>query len=377
MPSLFVDPARLDPPVSARFSVLAEIVPPRAAPGDGRGELLVHLAPIAARGGRVRLDEDSAAILLAKAIETSGGIADIGLDPLQLMKAEKNEAELAGARAAQQRDGVAVTRFLAWLAREAPAGMITEIDAAIALEKFRLETDELTDLSFPTIAAAGPNAALPHYRVSEATNRPITPGLFLVDSGGQYRDGTTDITRTIAVGTPTKAMREAYTRVLKGMIAISRAIFPKGTSGAQIDGFARQFLWAAGQDFDHGTGHGIGSYLSVHEGPQRISKLGAVPLLPGMILSNEPGYYREGHFGIRIENLIAVKELHLPRAEREMLGFEMLTHVPIDRAPIVKSMLTREERRWLDSYHAETFRRLAPALSGADLAFLERACAPL
>jgi Xaa-Pro aminopeptidase len=376
-PVLFVDPRRLDGHLAARLEAIASIVAPGKVPGDGRGELLAQLSPIAQAGGRIRLDEDSAAILLAQAIEAAGGIADLGPDPLQLMKAEKNEAELAGARAAHLRDGGAVTRFLAWLAREAPGGAITEIDAAIALEQFRLGTGELADLSFPTISAAGPNAALPHYRVSKASNRPITPGLFLIDSGGQYQDGTTDITRTIAIGKTTRAMRKAYTRVLKGMIAISRAVFPRGTSGAQIDGFARQFLWAAGQDFDHGTGHGIGSYLSVHEGPQRISKLGAAPLLPGMILSNEPGYYREGHFGIRIENLIAVRALHMPQAERDMLGFETLTHAPIDTAPIVKSMLTREERAWLNAYHAETLHRLAPMLSGAEFAFLERACAPL
>ncbi|WP_246155497.1 aminopeptidase P family protein [Rhabdaerophilum calidifontis] len=376
-PLLFADPVRLAPPLAARLATLADIVPPEAPPGDGRAELVARLAPLAAGGRRIRLDEESGAVLFARAIEAAGGIADPGADPLALMKAQKNATELDGARAAHLRDGIAMARFLAWLAREAPAGGITEIDAVIALEGFRAADPALVDIAFPTIAGAGANAALPHYRVSAATNRPLAPGLFLIDSGGQYRDGTTDITRTIVIGSAGRAMRAAFTRVLKGMIALSRAIFPKGTSGAQIDAFARQFLWAAGQDFDHGTGHGVGSFLSVHEGPQRISKLGTAPLLPGMILSNEPGYYREGHFGIRIENLVAVTPMAPAGAERAMLGFETLTHVPIDRAAIVKSMLTRAERAWLDAYHAETLARLAPHLAGADLAFLEKACQPL
>ena len=228
-----------------------------------------------------------------------------------------------------------------------------------------------------SIAGAGPNAALPHYRVTEATNRAITPGLFLMDSGGQYRDGTTDITRTIEVVATTRPMKEAYTRVLKGMIAVSLALFPKGASGAQLDTLARQFLWSAGQDFDHGTGHGVGSYLSVHEGPQRISKLGTTTLQPGMILSNEPGYYREGKFGIRIENLVVVEPKTIRRAEREMFGFETLTFCPIDTRPVIRAMLTRTERDWLNAYHAETFARLAPHLTGEDLTFLEKACRPL
>lgn len=376
-PTLFVDPKRLEASLAARLSTLCNIIPTTAPPHDGRVELIVLLDALAKSGARIRLDEDTAPALLGPMIEVAGGKPVLGPCPLALMKSPKNAIEIEGSRAAHLRDGAAMVRFLAWLDREAPKGKITEIDTAIALESFRRETGELVDVSFPSIAGAGPNAALPHYRVTEATNRPLTPGLFLIDSGGQYRDGTTDITRTIAVVETTRAMRDAYTRVLKGMIAISLALFPKGTSGGQIDAFARQFLWSAGKDFDHGTGHGVGSYLSVHEGPQRISKLGGVPLQPGMILSNEPGYYREGKFGIRIENLVVVEPRAIKGAEREIYGFETLTFCPIDTRPIIRSMLTRPERDWLNAYHSETFLRLSPLVKGADLTFLEAACRAL
>ena len=376
-PTLFIDPKRLEAGLATRLSTLCTIIPTAAVPHDGRVELIVLLDALAKAGGRIRLDEDTAPALLGPMIEAAGGKPVFGPCPLSLMKSPKNAIEIEGSRAAHLRDGAAMVRFLAWVDREAPKGKITEIDTAIALEGFRRETGELVDVSFPSIAGAGPNAALPHYRVTEATNRPLTPGLFLIDSGGQYRDGTTDITRTIAVVETTRAMRDAYTRVLKGMIAISLALFPKGTSGGQIDAFARQFLWSAGKDFDHGTGHGVGSYLSVHEGPQRISKLGGVALQPGMILSNEPGYYREGKFGIRIENLVVVEPRAIKGAEREIYGFETLTFCPIDTRPIIRSMLTRSERGWLNAYHAETFRRLSPLIKGADLSFLEAACRPL
>ena len=244
------------------------------------------------------------------------------------MKARKNRAEMAGIRAAHMRDGVAVVRFLHWFEREASKGTVSEISAAQALETFRRESGLLKDISFPTIAAAGPHAAIPHYRVSVESNLTVGKGLFLIDSGGQYEDGTTDITRTISVGAATREMRDRFTRVLKGHIAIARAVFPKGVTGAQIDPFARQALWNAGLDFDHGTGHGVGAYLSVHEGPQRIAKTGATPLAPGMILSNEPGYYAPGQFGIRIENLIVVEERKVAGAEREMLGFETISFAP-------------------------------------------------
>lgn len=396
-PQLFVDPARLEPALATALGAFVDIVAPNEAPGDGRQELIAALTPLAKAGCKIRLDGETAPVLLSQAIETAGGVADIGADPITHMKAAKNCAELEGARAAHLRDGVAMVRFLAWLETNTPRG-IDEIDAVRALETFRIETGKLEDLSFGTIAGAGPNAALPHYRVTKKTTRKITPGLFLVDSGGQYRDGTTDITRTIQIGKASRAMREAYTRVLRGMIAVSLAVFPKGASGAQLDTLARQYLWAAGQDFDHGTGHGVGSFLSVHEGPQRISKFGTVTLEEGMILSNEPGYYREGAFGIRIENLVVVearggpiafpsevasgsregnaskKETHF---ERAMHGFETLTLCPIDTRPVVKSQLTRQERGWLNAYHARVKTALAPHLSGDDLAFLKVACAPI
>lgn len=376
-PVLFVDPKRLEASLTKRLAGIAEIVRPVAEPLDGRVELVERLKALAATGASIRIDEETAPSHFARLIEMAGGKAITAPCPLALMKSPKNATEIAGSRAAHLRDGAAMVRFLAWLDREAPSGKITEIDTAIALECFRRDTGELVDVSFPSIAGAGPNAALPHYRVTEATNRALTPGLFLIDSGGQYRDGTTDITRTIAIGEPTRAMRDAYTRVLKGMIAISMSVFPRGTSGAQLDAFARQFLWNAGKDFDHGTGHGVGSYLSVHEGPQRLSKLGTVSLQPGMILSNEPGYYREKHFGIRIENLVVVEPRVIKGAEREMFGFETLTFCPIDTRPILRAMLTRDERRWLNAYHAAVHEKLAPLLSGADLIWLEAACRPL
>ncbi len=287
-----------------------------------------------------------------------------GGDPIAPMKAVKNATEIAGARAAQLRDGAAVTRFLAWFDREAPRGQLTEIDAVEALESFRRDTGLLKDVSFPTIAGAGPTApscitASP----ARATAR-IAPGeLFLIDSGGQYEDGTTDITRTIAVGTPSDDMRRNFTLVLKGHIAIARAVFPDGTTGAQLDTLARQFLWRAGLDFDHGTGHGVGSYLSVHEGPARISKLGSAPLKRGMILSNEPGYYRTGAYGIRIENLVLVAEAAaVAGAEKPLNAFETLTLAPIDARLVEPKLLTPDEIAWLDAYHARVREALAPLL---------------
>ncbi len=289
----------------------------------------------------------------------------------------KNRAEIEGTRAAHVRDGAAMTRFLAWFDTAVKTRKLDEIGAAEALETFRRDTGALKDISFPTISAAGPNAALPHYRVTRATNRRITPGLYLVDSGAQYQDGTTDITRTIAVGKTTKDMRDLYTRVLKGHIAIATATFPKGTTGAQIDPFARRALWEIGADFDHGTGHGVGSYLSVHEGPQRISKLGHTVLEPGMILSNEPGYYREGAFGIRIENLILVEKADLKHAERPSYGFETLTLAPIDTRPVERKLLTSGERDWLDAYHKRVLKEIGPLVDPKTRVWLKKACAPL
>ncbi|CAN1543548.1 PepP Xaa-Pro aminopeptidase [Rhabdaerophilaceae bacterium] len=374
-PSLFVEESRLEPSLRKALSGVVDVVSPA---GDGVQELEAALRALATTGARIRLDDESCAIRFRDLITHVGGQADLGADPVSLMKARKNPTEIAGARMAHLRDGVAMVCFLAWLDKTLAAGeMITEIDAANSLESFRRATNALCDISFPSISAAGPNAALPHYRVTDSSNHALIPGLYLIDSGGQYRDGTTDITRTIQVKRSTRAMRDAFTRVLKGMIAVSRARFPKGTTGAQLDPLARSALWEAGFDFDHGTGHGVGSFLSVHEGPQRISRLGHAPLEPGMILSDEPGYYREGGFGIRIENLVVVEPQPHARDERTMYGFETLTFCPIDRRLIVKRMLSRAERDWLDAYHAETRKKLAPHLSGGELAWLEQATAPL
>ena len=292
-------------------------------------------------------------------------LSEIGGDPIALMKARKNAAELAGAREAQLRDGAAMANFLHWFAVHAPSGKLTEIEAAQALETFRRDTKKLKDVSFPSIAAAGANAAIPHYRVTVKSNAAIRNGIFLIDSGGQYEDGTTDITRTLAAGKPNAEMRDRFTRVLKGHIAIARAVFPKGTSGSQLDALARVPLWNAGLDFDHGTGHGVGSYLSVHEGPQRISKLGTATLEPGMILSNEPGFYHAGHWGIRIENLVVVEEREVTGAEREMLGFETITLAPIDLALVEPKLLDHEEIAWLNAYHARVRKEISPLVEPA------------
>jgi Xaa-Pro aminopeptidase len=294
------------------------------------------------------------------------------------MKAVKNDAEIAGSRAAHLRDGVAVARFLAWLDREAPKGALTEIDAVEALEAFRIETGALKNISFPSISGAGPNAALPHYRVTSSSNRPIERNqIFLIDSGAQFEDGTTDITRTIVVGEPTPEMKDRFTRVLKGHIAIAQAVFPKGTTGAQIDSFARKPLWEAGLDFDHGTGHGIGSYLSVHEGPQRIAKTGTTPLEIGMMLSNEPGFYMPGAYGIRIENLVLVEPRQIPGGDREMFGFETLTFSPIDLRLVDTSIMTQDEIAWLNGYHAQVREKLASKLDAETKAWLEEATRPV
>lgn len=367
-PELLVAPAKLSADLSDSLSALADLHAP--------GQLQARLSALSP-AKRVRLDAASAGIRLKTWIEAAGGIADVGLDPTALMKAAKNAAEQAGTRAAHLRDGAAMAEFLCWFDAEAPKGKLTEIDAVAALETFRRATGKLKNLSFPSISGANAHAALPHYRVSTASNAPISPGVFLIDSGGQYEDGTTDITRTIAVGPPAADLKDRYTRVLKGMIAISRAVFPQGTSGAQLDTLARQALWQIGADFEHGTGHGVGSYLSVHEGPQRISKLGTTPLQPGMIVSNEPGYYRPGAFGIRIENLVMVQPVEIAGAERTMFGFETISFAPIDKRMIVKDLLDASETDWLNNYHREVRIRLTPLVSPATAAWLEVATAPI
>ncbi|PYE82510.1 aminopeptidase P family protein [Pseudoroseicyclus aestuarii] len=301
-------------------------------------------------------------------------------DPVVLPKAQKNETELAGMREAHLRDGAAVCSFLAWLDEEAPKGALTEIAVAQALEGFRRETNALRDISFETISGAGPHGAVVHYRVTEETDRAVTPGdLLLVDSGGQYDDGTTDITRTIAVGEAGAEEAQRYTLVLRGMIAISRARFPKGLAGRDLDALARAPLWAEGLDYDHGTGHGVGAYLSVHEGPAGLSRRNTEPLAAGMVISNEPGYYKEGAYGIRIENLLAVTPApDLPGADdRPMLSFETLTWVPLDRRLILADRLTQAERDWIDRYHADTLRLIGPRVSGPVGDWLKAACAPL
>ena len=333
---------------------------------------------------KVAVDPDRAVAAIFTALEAAGAKIERHRDPAVLPKAIKNDVELGGTRAAHVRDGVAVARFLQWMEDVAPQGGLDELGAAAKLRAFREESGSLIDLSFDTISAAGPNGALPHYKVDETTNRAIETGtLYLVDSGGQYADGTTDITRTIAIGAPTAEMRRRFTQVLKGHIALATARFPKGTRGSQLDILARQYLWADGVDYAHGTGHGVGAYLAVHEGPQRIAKPAGgqagteEPLHAGMILSNEPGYYKAGAFGIRIENLVIVVPLSIDGAEEDMLGFETITFAPIAQNLVETALLSPAEADWLDAYHAEVFAKLAPGMSDADRAWLEAACAPL
>jgi Xaa-Pro aminopeptidase len=366
-----VDGRKLSNHVRSQLVALADVREPAG--------FLPALTSLAQEKKTVRFDQATAADALARVITANGGKAARGADPIALMKVVKNDVEISGARAAHTRDGAALVRFLSWFDREAPTGRLTEITAVEALESFRRDSGLLKDISFPTIAGSGPDAAIVHYRVTSKSNRVIAPGdLFLIDSGGQYEDGTTDITRTIAVGEPTAEMRDRFTRVLKGHIAIARAVFPDGTTGAQLDSFARQFLWAGGLDFGHGTGHGVGSYLSVHEGPARISKIGTVALKRGMILSNEPGYYKPGAYGIRIENLVLVIEADpVPGAEKPLNAFETLTLAPIDRRLVVAEMLTSEESTWLDRYHARVARTLAPHVDADSRAWLAAATRPL
>ena len=370
-PQLFVDGRKLSNTVRDGLSGLAEISEPDA--------LLAGLDALGAARARVLVDPNIAGAAIPRRIEAAGGTVVEGADPVLLPKAIKNAAEIDGARAAHARDGVALVKFLAWFDETAPGGELTEIAAAKKLEEFRAASGMLKDLSFDSISAAGPHAAIPHYRVSYSSNLRIEPGmLYLIDSGGQYPDGTTDVTRTVAVGEPSEEMRDRFTRVLKGHIAISTAKFPKGTSGAQLDALARMALWKVGLDFDHGTGHGVGAYLSVHEGPQRISKAGSVPLEAGMIVSNEPGYYKAGHFGIRIENLELVTEpCAVPDGERAMHAMETLTMAPIDRRLVVADMLTAEERGWLDSYHALVFTEIGPQVDNGTYRWLEKATRPI
>ncbi len=369
---LFIDARKLVQELPGHLGNRVRVMPPEAL-GQALGAL-------GRRRRRVLIDSASGASWIARKLARAGAQTVRGTDPCSLPKACKNARELANARAAHLRDGAAVTRFLAWLAREAPRGRLTEIDAAERLLAFRRAGQHFRDLSFSTISGAGPNGAIVHYRVAPETNRRIAPDmLYLVDSGAQYLDGTTDVTRTVAIGRPDAEARDRFTRVLKGHIAIATTRFPRGTTGSQLDALARRALWDVGLDYDHGTGHGVGSYLSVHEGPQRISKAAnAQALLPGMIVSNEPGYYKTGAFGIRIENLVVVGEV--PKGdgmERQLLGFETLTLAPIDRTLIDPSLLLPTELAWLDDYHARVRETLTKLVDADTAEWLEAATAPI
>mgnify|MGYP002717578028 CR=1 FL=1 len=362
--SLFADPAKFDDALRTRLGNEVAILHP-----DGLSAALLDLE------GSVRIDPASAPEAAFRLLENANTQIARATDPAILPKARKNAAELDGMRAAHLRDGVAMVRLLAWLDAQDPAGL-TEIDVVEKLEALRRDAG-IIDISFDTICGAGPNAALPHYRVTRATNRRLARGeVLLIDSGGQYPDGTTDITRTLPLGDPLPDAVAPYTAVLRGMIAISRARFPQGVAGAHLDALARQYLWMQGLDYDHGTGHGVGAALCVHEGPVRISRVSTLPLETGMILSNEPGYYREGAFGIRIENLIAITEAD-SEPGRTMLGFETLTLCPIDRRLIDIAALSRDEIAWLDSYHARVRNALSPHLDDDTRRWLDQATQPL
>ena len=336
------------------------------------------LAELAQLEGPVRVDKATAPMAVSLALNDAGIEVAWGDDPCILAKAQKTDAEIASTREAHLRDGAAMVEFLCWLDKEALTGTLTEIDVVRALEGFRRATNALRDISFDTISGAGPNGAIVHYRVTEETNRRVEANsLLLVDSGGQYLDGTTDITRTIAIGTPPQEACEAFTLVLEGMIAISRARFPRGLSGRDLDALARAPLWRRGMDYDHGTGHGVGVYMNVHEGPQRLSRVSEVPLKPGMILSNEPGYYREGAFGIRIENLIVVREAQKIGDERDQLDFETLTYVPIDRRLILANELHPHDRKALNDYHELVLEKIGPRVSPEALDWLKDATRPI
>lgn len=367
-PVLFVDPVKVTGDAKRHLAGLVRLEEP-----DALGQ---HLAAMRKDKRKVRVDHQSAAAWFKDRL---GPACVAGSDPCVLAKARKNPVEIAGARAAHVRDGAAIVRYLAWLDQEALKGKLDEITAVARLEELRAASQKLKDISFDTISGSGPNGAIVHYRVTRSTNRALKPGeLFLVDSGAQYADGTTDITRTIVIGKPTAEMRRHFSLVLKAHIRLATARFPAATRGVQLDALARDTLWRAGLDYDHGTGHGIGSYLSVHEGPQSISKRGMAELEPGMIVSNEPGYYREGAYGIRLENLMVVTDAaDIEDGERKMLGFETLTLAPFDRRLVDVKLLDAGERAWLDAYHREVMARIGPEVPPDVRAWLEKATAPL
>lgn len=369
-PTVYLDAARITPELKTRFAPTANL-----AASDG---LIEALRKLGSAGKAVWIDPASAPVAVLDAIKSADENTRVieKRDPVLLPKSKKNDAELAGMREAHRLDGVALAKFLAWFDHEAPTGRLTEIGIVTALEAFRREEPTCIDASFDTISGAGPNGAIVHYRVTEKTNRVLNPGeLMLVDSGAQYLSGTTDVTRTMSTGKPTAEEKDRFTRVLKGMIAISMARFPRGTSGAQIDILARQFLWQAGLTYNHGTGHGVGAYLGVHEGPIGISPRYTLPLEPGQIISNEPGYYKDGGFGIRIENLIHVVES--PVGEGNYLEFETLTLAPIDLRLVDKKLLTEAERDWLNAYHKRVWKEISPQLKGDAKAWLKDATTEL
>jgi Xaa-Pro aminopeptidase len=361
---LYMDQRKIPPRTQAWLGNAVTLAAPDALGGA--------LDVLGRKSRRVLIESATAPYWAAKRLEVAGATLVRSADPVALPKACKNPVELEGIRAAHRRDGAAVSRFLAWLARESRSGTLREIAVSDRLQALRQETGALRDLSFDTISGAGPNGAIVHYHATPATERTLEPGtLYLVDSGGQYRDGTTDITRTVAIGTPTPEMRDRFTRVLKGHIALGSARFPAGTTGSQLDALARYPLWQAGLDYDHGTGHGVGAYLSVHEGPHRISKMAnPVALQPGMIVSNEPGYYKADAYGIRIENLVAVKEASVEGADRRYLEFETLTLAPIDLACVEPALLTDAERTWLNAYHARVREIVGPRVDDDTRAWL-------
>jgi len=373
---LFIDERKLGDEARTHLQQLTSIKQPAA--------LIERIGAYAADGGRILVDPELTALALITAIESAGGVVVEGTDPARLPRAIKNAVELKGSADAHVQDGVAMVEFLYWLDQAKP-GSLTEIQAVEALEAARARVGQnlqnpLRDVSFDSIAGAGEHAAIMHYRVTRQSDRKIEEGeLFLIDSGAQYINGTTDITRTVAIGDVPEDRKRFFTLVLKGMIGISTARFPKGTRGCDLDPLARIALWKAGGDFAHGTGHGVGSYLSVHEGPQRISRLATQELLPGMILSNEPGYYRPGHYGIRIENLIFVREAEeIAGGDMPMRSFETLTWCPIDRRLVVASLLTEEELEWLNAYHVTVREKLLPLITDAAVrAWLEAATAPV
>ena len=357
--TLFTDPAKIPEKLRGKM----KIAPP-AQP------LSIKL-----KGKRILCDSAQASVWWAERLKKAGAEIVSGIDPIQLMKARKNDTEIKGIRSAHVRDGAALSSFLCWLDRAWQGGRLTEVNAAEVLATFRAKQMHFRDLSFGTIAGMGSNGAIVHYHAMPETAKKLTHGIFLLDSGGQYWDGTTDVTRTIALGAPTKQQQADFTRVLKGHIALARARFPKGVTGSELDALARMPLWLEGKDYDHGTGHGVGCYLSVHEGPQRISRvMNNVPLESGMVVSNEPGYYKTGAYGIRIENLVLVKEDRRKGDERPFFGFETLTLAPIDRHLVAKALLTKEERDWLDDYHARVLKTLTPLVDKTTGAWLKKMC---